>query len=54
VSDKNKLPHQPNASEIDRIVRDLQEKLDAVPDLLFELDIEGRIISFHSPRRELL
>jgi diguanylate cyclase (GGDEF)-like protein/PAS domain S-box-containing protein len=28
--------------------------LAAIPDLLFELDIEGRYIDFHSPRAELL
>lgn len=28
--------------------------LDALPDLLFELDIDGRYIDYHSPRSELL
>ncbi|TNC96337.1 MAG: PAS/PAC sensor-containing diguanylate cyclase/phosphodiesterase [Gallionellaceae bacterium] len=31
-----------------------QATLDAIPDLLFELDIEGRYHDFHSPRTELL
>ena len=28
--------------------------LDAIPDLLFEVDLEGRYLSFHSPRKDLL
>ena len=28
--------------------------LDAIPDLMFELDIEGRYLDYHSPRSELL
>jgi diguanylate cyclase (GGDEF)-like protein/PAS domain S-box-containing protein len=28
--------------------------LDAIPDLLFELDLEGRYIDYHSPRSDLL
>ncbi len=32
----------------------LAATLDAVPDLLFELDIEGRVHVFHSPRNDLL
>lgn len=32
----------------------LQATLDALPDLLFELDAEGRILSYHSHRSELL
>ncbi|MFZ4625536.1 MAG: putative bifunctional diguanylate cyclase/phosphodiesterase [Rhodoferax sp.] len=28
--------------------------LDAIPDLLFEVDVDGRYISFHSPNTELL
>lgn len=32
----------------------LQATLDAVPDLLFEIDLEGRYYAFHSPRTELL
>jgi len=31
-----------------------QATLDAIPDLLFELDIEGRYHDYHSPRTELL
>jgi PAS domain S-box-containing protein len=33
---------------------ELQATLQAVPDLMFELSLEGRIHNFHSPRRELL
>ena len=33
---------------------ELQATLEAVPDLLFELDRDGRFHNFHSPRRELL
>ncbi len=32
----------------------LQATLDAVPDLLFELDLEGRYHDYHSPRTDLL
>ncbi len=32
----------------------LQATLDAIPDLMFELDAEGRYCDFHSPRVELL
>jgi len=32
----------------------LQATLDAIPDLLFEIDLEGRYYAFHSPRTELL
>lgn len=31
-----------------------QATLDAIPDLLFELDIEGRYHNYHSPRTELM
>ncbi|NVO07938.1 MAG: PAS domain S-box protein, partial [Rhodoferax sp.] len=33
---------------------DLQATLDAVPDLLFELDLNGVHLSYHTPRQELL
>jgi PAS domain S-box-containing protein len=33
---------------------DLQATLEAIPDLLFELDQDGRYLGFHSPRRDLL
>src|SRR5450631_1461951 len=33
---------------------DLQATLEAVPDLLFDLDLDGTYHAFHSPRRELL
>ncbi|MEI7537151.1 MAG: ATP-binding protein [Comamonadaceae bacterium] len=32
----------------------LQAILDAVPDLLFEVDLEGRVFGYHSPRTDLL
>lgn len=32
----------------------LQATLDAIPDLLFELDLDGRFHDYHSPRTELL
>ncbi len=32
----------------------LQATLDAIPDLLFEVDLEGRYLDFHSPRTQLL
>ena len=32
----------------------LQAILDAIPDLLFEVDLEGRIFDYHSPRTDLL
>ena len=32
----------------------LQATLDALPDLLFELDLDGRYLDYHSPRSELL
>jgi diguanylate cyclase (GGDEF)-like protein/PAS domain S-box-containing protein len=34
--------------------RQLQATLDAIPDLLFELDLEGRYYAYHSPRTDLL
>jgi PAS domain S-box-containing protein len=33
---------------------DLAATLDAIPDLLFEIDLEGTILSQHSPRHDLL
>ncbi len=32
----------------------LRATLDAIPDLMFELDMEGRYLDYHSPRQELL
>jgi diguanylate cyclase (GGDEF)-like protein/PAS domain S-box-containing protein len=32
----------------------LQATLDAIPDLMFELDIDGRYLDYHSPRQDLL
>lgn len=37
-----------------KLQNDLQATLDAVPDLLFELDLDGRYHASHSPRTELL
>src|SRR5690242_18966459 len=34
--------------------RQLPSTLDAIPDLLFELDLEGRYYAYHSPRTDLL
>jgi len=34
--------------------RHLQAILDAMPDLLFELDLDGRYLDYHSPRTDLL
>jgi len=34
--------------------RRIRATLDAIPDLMFELDLEGRYLDFHSPRTELL
>lgn len=34
--------------------RRLQATLDAVPDLLFVVDLEGRVLDYHSPRTDLL
>ena len=38
----------------DAVRRKLQATLDALPDLLFEVDSEGRIVSYHSHRSDLL
>ena len=32
----------------------LQDTLNALPDLMFEVDLDGRLLSYHSPRTELL
>ncbi len=32
----------------------LRATLDAIPDLMFELDMEGRYLDYHSPRQDLL
>ena len=34
--------------------RQLQATLDAIPDLLFEVDLDGRYVDWHSPRVDLL
>lgn len=41
-------------NEILAAKNELQATLDAIPDLLFELDLEGRYHNFHAPRTELL
>jgi diguanylate cyclase (GGDEF)-like protein/PAS domain S-box-containing protein len=38
----------------DEVRRKLQATLDALPDLMFEVDSEGRIVSYHSHRSDLL
>lgn len=38
----------------DAVRRQLQATLDALPDLLFEMDAEGRIFNYHSHRNHLL
>ncbi|MCG6966985.1 MAG: PAS domain-containing protein [Chromatiaceae bacterium] len=40
--------------EIFALKNKLQATLAAIPDLLFELDADGRFVDFHSPRRDLL
>jgi PAS domain S-box-containing protein len=42
------------AREIIQLKDSLESTLHALPDLLFELDLEGRYLAFHSPRTELL
>ena len=42
------------ASSSERRRAELQATLEAVPELLFEIDLEGRYRSFHSPRHDLL
>ena len=43
------------ADEASKLVRNkLQATLNALPDMLFEVDFEGRIINYHTPRYDLL
>ena len=42
------------AVELVALNRRLQSTLDALPDLLFEVDLEGRYLAYHSPRTDLL
>ena len=46
------------SKEAENALRDSQTKLhatlDAIPDLLFEVNLDGRYISYHSPRTDLL
>lgn len=42
------------AVELVALNRRLQSTLDALPDLLFEMDLEGRYLAYHSPRTDLL
>ena len=46
--------HKQHEQEILTTKNQLQATLDAIPDLLFEIDLEGRYYSYHSPRTELL
>ncbi|MEQ1529646.1 MAG: EAL domain-containing protein, partial [Methylococcales bacterium] len=41
-------------TEILKVKNQLQDTLAAIPDLLFEMDLDGRYHDFHSPRAELL
>ncbi|MCF8159231.1 MAG: EAL domain-containing protein [Polaromonas sp.] len=52
VDDISERKHAQMASEA--VHRQLQATLDALPDLLFEVDAEGRIASYHSHRSDLL
>ncbi len=52
VDDISERKHAQMASEA--LQRQLQATLDALPDLLFEVDAEGRIASYHSHRSDLL
>lgn len=49
----NRLLAELNA-QVEQSSRKLQATLDAVPDLLFEIDLDGRIHDYHSPRTDLL
>lgn len=40
--------------ELIAVKRQLQATLDAIPDLLFEVGSDGRILDYHSPRTDLL
>ena len=42
------------ALAVTRLKDDLEATLNAMPDLLFELDLEGRYHAYHSPRTDLL
>lgn len=42
------------ASELVALNQRLQSTLDALPDLLFEMDLEGRYLAYHSPRTDFL
>jgi len=41
-------------SQVDTLNQRLKATLDALPDLMFEMDLNGRYLDFHSPRTELL
>lgn len=45
---------QEQESELHAAKNQLQATLDAIPDLLFEYDLDGRYWAFHSPRTDLL
>jgi len=40
--------------ELEGLLAHQQATLDAIPDLMFELDVQGRFLAFHSSRRDLL
>ena len=42
------------AAETSELARKLQATLDAIPDLMFEVDGQGRFLDYHSPREDLL
>lgn len=41
-------------SQVDTLNQRLLATLDALPDLMFEMDLNGRYLDYHSPRTELL
>jgi len=52
-----RVPNQPpvqTKEELQESINRLQAILDAVPDLLFEVGLDGRIHDYHSPRTDLL
>ncbi|WP_244095785.1 sensor domain-containing protein [Rhodoferax ferrireducens] len=52
----NELQVDVNAQAVELVALNqrLQSTLDALPDLLFETDMDGRYLAYHSPRSELL
>ncbi|MCJ7800376.1 MAG: PAS domain-containing protein, partial [Polaromonas sp.] len=41
-------------SQVDTLNQRLLATLDALPDLMFEVDLDGRYLDYHSPRKDLL